>query len=251
MGPQGRNGGKRMGLSMPARRDDDPLDPECHPGKRAKNGRLTDQVAATRIMKIEAAEGRLLLTGRSGPRLAEAGRAPSPRHSTRVAGGGPVPDGRPYISICREAAVDEATSSSTWASRRHHPGSRPPAARRFGICPMPGRAASTPSPHRSTNSIKASLGNAERRPPFAHDARQAYAGGHQACSLTLAKRPMAGNHCVAATPDHPSFPSARASQAVLCNSRRRVEALDLLSLDLPEAPTHRWIGGANSHGLAA
>jgi hypothetical protein len=34
----------------------------------------------------------------------------------------------------------------------------------------------------------------------------------------------------AANPDHPSFPSARTSQAVLRYSRRRVEALDLLSL---------------------
>src|SRR5206468_228055 len=35
------------------------------------------------------------------------------------------------------------------------------------------------------------------------------------------------------TPDHPSFPSARVSQAVLRYSRRRVEALDLLSLTEP------------------
>ncbi len=32
------------------------------------------------------------------------------------------------------------------ASRRHHPRSRPPAASRYAICPMPGRAASTPQP---------------------------------------------------------------------------------------------------------
>lgn len=41
---------------------------------------------------------------------------------------------------------------------------------------------------------------------------------------------MPGNHGVAATPNHPSFPSARASQPVLRYSRRRVAALDLLSL---------------------
>ena len=35
----------------------------------------------------------------------------------------------------------------------------------IGACPMPAQAPSTPSPHRSTNSINASLGNAERRPP--------------------------------------------------------------------------------------
>jgi hypothetical protein len=42
---------------------------------------------------------------------------------------------------------------------------------------------------------------------------------------------MPANHGVAATPDHPSFPSPRASQAVPRRSRRRVEALDLLSVD--------------------
>jgi len=51
-----------------------------------------------------------------------------------------------------------------------------------------------------------------------YDAGQAHVDGHQARSLTLAKRPMPGNHGVAATPDHPSFPSARASQAVLRRS---------------------------------
>jgi hypothetical protein len=102
------------------------------------------------------------------------------------------------------------------ASRRHHPGSRPPAARRYRTCPMPQRVASTPMPsrHRSTSSINASLGNAERRPPFAHDAGQAHADSHQARSLTLAKRPMPGNHGVAATPDHPS--SRRPAQVKPC-----------------------------------
>ncbi len=38
-------------------------------------------------------------------------------------------------------------------------------------------------------------------------------------TVTLAKRPMPGNHGVAVTPDHPSFPSVRASQAVLRCSR--------------------------------
>ena len=41
---------------------------------------------------------------------------------------------------------------------------------------------------------------------------------------------MPGHHGVAATPDHLSSLSARASQAVLRYSRRRFEALDLLSL---------------------
>jgi len=58
-----------------------------------------------------------------------------------------------------------------YASRR--PGSHPPAARRDGTCPMPGQAPSTPSPHRITNSINASLGNAERRPPAKRAAGQA------------------------------------------------------------------------------
>ena len=101
---------------------------------------------------------------------------------------------------------------------------------------MTGRAASTPSPHRSTNSINASLANAERRPPFAHDAGQAHADGHQVRSLTLAKRPMPGNHRVAATPDRHSFPSHRASQVVLRYSRRRVEALDFT---IPNATIHK------------
>ena len=78
--------------------------------------------------------------------------------------------------------------------------------------------------------INASLGNPDRRPPLAHDAGLARAEGHQARSLTLAKHPMPGNHGVAATPDHLSSLSARASQANLCYSRRRFEALDLLSL---------------------
>ena len=43
--------------------------------------------------------------------------------------------------------------------------------------------------------------------------------------------PMPDNHCVATTPDHPSFPSARASQAVVRYSRRRLDALDFLSYD--------------------
>ncbi len=82
-----------------------------------------------------------------------------------------------------------AISSATSANRPRHPGSHPPAARRYGTCPMPGRAPSTPSPHRSTNSINASLGNPERRPPATRDAGQAHADGHQARSLTLAKHP--------------------------------------------------------------
>ena len=41
---------------------------------------------------------------------------------------------------------------------------------------------------------------------------------------------MPGHPRGAATPDHPSFPSARSSQAVLRYFRRRVEALAFLSL---------------------
>ena len=52
---------------------------------------------------------------------------------------------------------------------------------------------------------------------------------------------MPGNHGVAATPDHPSFPSARASQALLRYSRRRVEALDLLSLGASILQTFRKV----------
>lgn len=87
---------------------------------------------------------------------------------------------------------------------------------------MPGRAdlTATPSPHRSPNSINASLGNAKRRPPAKRAAWRAHADGHQARSLTLAKRPTPRNHGAAATPDDPSFPSARASQTVLRYSRR-------------------------------
>ena len=68
-----------------------------------------------------------------------------------------------------------------------------------------------PSPHRSMNSTNLSLGNAERRPPYAYDAGQAHVDRLQARSLTLAKRPMPPNHGVAATPNHSNFPSARAS----------------------------------------
>lgn len=95
---------------------------------------------------------------------------------------------------------------------------------------MPERVASTPMPsrHRSTRSINASLGNPDRRPSFARDAGQARADGHQARSLALTKHPMQGNHGVPATPDHLSFPSARARQAVLRYARRRFEALELL-----------------------
>lgn len=39
--------------------------------------------------------------------------------------------------------------------------------------------------------------------------------------LMLAKHPMPGNHGVAAMPDHPSFPSAPASQAALSYASRR------------------------------
>ena len=62
-------------------------------------------------------------------------------------------------------------------------------------CPMPGQAPSTPSPHRSTNSINASLGNAERRPPAKRAAGQAHADGRRtrdASSLTLPKHPHLG-----------------------------------------------------------
>ena len=41
---------------------------------------------------------------------------------------------------------------------------------------------------------------------------------------------MPGNHGVAARPDHPTFPSARASQAMLRYSRWRVEVLELVYL---------------------
>ena len=44
--------------------------------------------------------------------------------------------------------------------------------------PDTGQAASNHSPHRSTNSINASLGNVERRPPFAYDTGRAHADGH-------------------------------------------------------------------------
>jgi len=69
-----------------------------------------------------------------------------------------------------------------------------------------------------------------RRPPFAYDAGQAHSDGQQARSPALAKRPMPGNHGVAAMPDHPTFPSARASQAVLRCSPWRVEVLELVYL---------------------
>src|SRR5438094_4743372 len=65
----------------------------------------------------------------------------------------------------------------------------------IGACPMPGQAPSTLSPHRSTNSINASLGNAERRPPAKRAAGQAHAGARRtrdASSLTLPKHPHPG-----------------------------------------------------------
>lgn len=99
-----------------------------------------------------------------------------------------------------------------------------PPARRCGICAMPGRAASTPSPHRSTNSINASFGSpsVDRRSRTTPD-RRAYG------TLTLAKRQMRAITASRRRPS-PSFPSPRASQAVLRYSRRRVEASDSLSL---------------------
>ena len=120
------------------------------------------------------------------------------------------------------AHLGEPTAPPRIAPARGPPISETPDARTVASTPMPSR-------HRSTSSINASLGNPDRRPSFARDARQARADGHQARSLTLAKHPMPGNYGVTATPDHLSFPSAHASQAVLRYSRRRFEALDLLS----------------------
>ena len=59
--------------------------------------------------------------------------------------------------------------------------SRPPAARRCGTYPIPGRVTSTPTPsrHPSTRSLNASLGNPDRRPPAACDAGQARACGRR------------------------------------------------------------------------
>ena len=107
---------------------------------------------------------------------------------------------------------------------------------------MPGRASSIPSPHLRTNSVNASLGNAKCRQSFARDTGQAHADGRQARSPTLAKRPMPANHGVAATPDHPSFPSARAGRPVLCYSRRCVEALNSLSRGSCQAAKRRARG---------
>ena len=86
----------------------------------------------------------------------------------------------------------------------------------------PGRCSFDASPHRSTNSINASLGNAERRPPAKRAAGQAHAGGRRARdanSLTLAKIRTAGYRGLTATPDHLSFPTVWASQDVLRCSR--------------------------------
>ncbi len=160
----------------------------------------------------------------------------------------PVPDGRPYISICREAAVDEATSCPPGRADGTTPDrARPrPAALESARC----RAGQLrPPPHRSTNSIKASLGNAERRPPFAHDTGQAHAGGHRARSLTLAKRPC---RAITASRRRPITPASRRPAQVkratqLSTARRGVG----LTIPGHQAPTHRGIGGANSHGLAA
>ena len=61
--------------------------------------------------------------------------------------------------------------------------------------PDAGPGAFDPSPHRSTNSINASLGNAERRPPAKRAAGQAHAGGRRtrdASSLTFPKHPHLG-----------------------------------------------------------
>ena len=44
--------------------------------------------------------------------------------------------------------------------------------------------------------------------------------------------PARGIHGPAATPDHSRFPSVRANQDVLRCSGQRVEAFDLLSIDL-------------------
>ncbi len=114
-----------------------------------------------------------------------------------------------------------ATSSSTSANRPRHPGAHPPAARRYGTGPMPGQAPATPSPHRSTNAINASLGNAARRPPAKRAAGQAHTGGRRtrdASSLALPKHPHLGYRGLAA-PDHLSFPTVWTSQDLLRCSR--------------------------------
>jgi hypothetical protein len=81
--------------------------------------------------------------------------------------------------------------------------------------------------------INASLGSAERQPLLAHDAGQAHADGHQVHLLTLAKRPYAGQSWRRGDPRSPQLPVARASQAVLRYSRRRVPH-DLPFLELGE-----------------
>ena len=100
---------------------------------------------------------------------------------------------------------------------------------------MPERAASTPTPSRHRTyefEINASLGNADRRPPFAHDTGQARAGGcraRSASSLPLAKHPYSGHRGLAATSQRiPASRQLRASQDLLRRSRRRVAALDFL-----------------------
>ena len=81
------------------------------------------------------------------------------------------------------------------------------------------------SRHRSTSSINASFGNPP--PPTVRGRRRAGACRRPLGALADARET---HHGVAATPDHPSLPSARASQIVKRYSRLRVEALDLLSL---------------------
>jgi len=106
-----------------------------------------------------------------------------------------------------------ATSSPTAVSRPRQPASRPPAARRCGTYPIPGRVTSTPTPsrHPSTCSINASLGNPDRRPPPAHDAESARAGGRQARARArpyTRVTPTRRKNGPAATPGPPVFASA-------------------------------------------
>ncbi len=94
----------------------------------------------------------------------------------------------------RHADLDVHRKIANSASRPCCRTSRRPGARRYGTCRMPGRAPSIPTPsrHRRTSSINASLANPDRPPPAAHDAGQARACGHRvrgAIALTLAKHP--------------------------------------------------------------
>jgi len=97
------------------------------------------------------------------------------------------------------AHLGAPTAPPRIAPARGPPLSDMPDARAGGFDPMPSR-------HRTMSSINPSLGNPDRRPPFAHDTGPAPAGGcraRTASSRPRAKHPHSGYRRLAATSPYP------------------------------------------------